>query len=676
MSINTVLTSDKTQFRNYFSDGIVIPSNANVALTKCAIDIPIFIQTVLKVPAILAGDRNDPFLQVNIDGINSNISFTDFFNAVASYPTAALFPTGVERDLTIDNFYSGDYEFFLNNRLYLSEDGATVKIKPNIMWVLSKAISDKYEFYDCTDCTKHDEDFCGVNDNQSLIATFAAGNVDFSNSYVRAVQPTEYKLNISYTPGAVMAKDVTNSNFVSADRAGWTVGGTGNRLSSTVGTVNVGYDNSSDIDLNGGYQVVTPTIVAGGITAWGFSLMSHGSGAGDVYVPKTYATIDLATPIIDIGIQFEEEGGNTLFKIIDGQHINYDGTSVKVASNFKPYDAVSAFTSANDRFAIVCRRGNILNDGYEFVFDIKMGAGTDISTYTTIYTSSKTLNHPDVQIVPVFLSNPILGNIFNDIQYIQSGADTLSQKNGLTDLKGYKFNTVEIGVGADNYVQESDVRDFVNGMGLNYYSGSLNVKEPFNVSYEGTPLNKVISWKPAMNTYQDSKALITYYWLGELRLNNIFSYSNVVNTWVVNTATALTDLPKYLNVFLINQTNKSYSGSFISGVDAQTGQSFLGFSEGEDKLVGTIPVVVEKSISQILNINYEVFNPYYRPLSNPNTFVSNDFIIEISYKDFRTDQKKFINDIDGLLKVELNFIKNNRQNVKRITETNNLIPLI
>ena len=213
-------------------------------------------------------------------------------------------------------------------------------------------------------------------------------------------------------------------------------------------------------------------------------------------------------------------------------------------------------------------------------------------------------------------------------------------------------------------------------MGLNYYSGSLNVKEPFNVSYEGTPLNKVISWKPAMNTYQDSKALITYYWLGELRLNNIFSYSNVVNTWVVNTTTALTDLPKYLNVFLINQTNKSYSGSFISGVDSQTGLSFLGFSEGEDKLVGTIPIVVEKSISQILNINYEVFNPYYRPLSNPNTFVSNDFIIEISYKDFRTDQKKFINDIDGLLKVELNFIKNNRQNVKRITETNNLIPLI
>ena len=57
-------------------------------------------------------------------------------------------------------------------------------------------------------------------------------------------------------------------------------------------------------------------------------------------------------------------------------------------------------------------------------------------------------------------------------------------------------------------------------------------------------------------------------------------------------------------------------------------------------------------------------------------FITNDFIVEISFKDFRTDQKRFINDIDGLLKVELNFNKSNRQNVNRITETNNLIPII
>ncbi len=102
----------------------------------------------------------------------------------------------------------------------------------------------------------------------------------------------------------------------------------------------------------------------------------------------------------------------------------------------------------------------------------------------------------------------------------------------------------------------------------------------------------------------------------------------------------------------------------------------MGFSEGEDKVVGTVPIVVDSNISQILNINYEVFNPYYRPIGNPTPFITNDFIMEISYKDFRSDEKKFINDIDGLLKVELNFTKSNKQNIKRITETNELIPLI
>ena len=682
MSINAVLTSDRTQFRNYFSEGLTIPAQANVALTKCAIDIPIFIQTVLNVPPILAVDRNDPFLKISIDGINLNITFTDFYNAVVSYPTVAEFPNGVERDLTIDNFYGGDYEFFLNNRLYLSEDGSNVNIKPNIMWVLSKAISNKYEFYDCTDCTIHDEDYSGISpDIQSIAANFAGGNVNYNFSYVRSIQPTEYRLNIAYAPGAITGKTPVESQFPGSDMLTGTWSYPANVLTSAAIKVNVAYNNNADIDLNGGYQRVSPNLATGGITAWGYSLVGRGNGTTDKHLPRTYADLVDATPIIDIGIQFEsitEEADTYLvYKIIDGEHINYDGTSVKVASNFKPYDAVSRFENG-DRFAIVCRRGNILNDGYQYIFDIKQGDGTDVKTYKTIYTSTKTLNTSAIQMVPVFLSNAVAGNTFGGINYIRTGTDTLRQKNGLTDLKGYKFNSFEIGIGSDpnSIISEADVRDFVNGMGLNYYSGSLNIKEPFNISYKGTPTNKIISWKPAMNTYQDSKALITYYWLGELTLSNIYFYDNVVNTWVVNQLRALTDLPKYLNVFLTNQTNKSYSGSFISAVNAQTGQSFLGFSEGEDKLVGTIPLNVDSNFSQILNINYEAFNPYYRPLGNPNAFMTNDFIIEISFKDFRTDQKKFINDIDGLLKVELNFNKSNRQNVKRITETNNLIPII
>ena len=441
MSINAVLTSDRTQFRNYFSEGLTIPAQANVALTKCAIDIPIFIQTVLKVPPIAQIFLTNNFLRVNIDGIAHEITYQEFFNAVVSYPTVAEFPNGVERDLTEADFYGGNYEFFLNNRLYLSTDRLTSNIKPNIMWVLSKAISNKYEFYDSTDCTIHDEDYCGITpDLQSLVANFAGGNVNYDFSYVRAIQPTEYRLNIAYAPGAVTGKTPVESQFPGSDMLTGTWSYPANVLTSAAIKVNVAYNNNADIDLNGGYQRVSPNLATGGITAWGYSLVGRGNGDTDKHLPKTYTDFEDATPIIDIGIQFESitEGTDTylVYKIIDGQHINYDGTSVKVASNFKPYDAVSRFENG-DRFAIVCRRGNILNDGYQYIFDIKQGDGTDVKTYKTIYTSTKTLNTSAIQMVPVFLSNAVAGNTFGEINYIQTGADTLLQKNGLTDLKGY-----------------------------------------------------------------------------------------------------------------------------------------------------------------------------------------------------------------------------------------------
>ncbi len=673
MSINTVLTSDRTQFKNYFNGGLTLPANANVALTKLSMEIPVFTQTTLTVPLIAAGDRNDNALLVTIDGIEKDITWRDMYNAFVDYPTFQD-TSEAEKDITEDDFFSGAYPFFINNDLYLSTNGNQFQSKCPPMYMLARAISEKYQFYTVNNVSEYTDSYSGVPDDQTVSAAYIAGLVNYTNSYVRGSTPNKYKINASYNPVARTAAATTDSDFINNDRIHWTVGGTGNRLTSTVAAVNVGYNNSSDIDLNGGYQVVTPTVVAGGITAWGFSLMSHGSGAGDVYVPKTYATIDLATPIIDIGIQFEEDGGNTLFKIIDGQHINYDGTSVKVSSNFNPYDAVSAFTSANDRFAIVCRRGNILNNGSEFVFDIKMGSGADISTYTTIYTSTKTLNNASLQIVPVFLSNAVANNVFNDIAYVQTGTDTLNQGNSILRDGGAFLDTFRIGIGDGNDNDRSDYRDFFNGLGLNYRvsGGQLDpIGNGFFIEYEGDATNKTISWDPVTKSESGSGYLDTRYWVGETRMNNIFTYNTVLHWWEVNDTLSLQNMPKYLDVYLLNHTNKSFTGSFIS-----TNIFSGGDGEGEDRMVGSVPVLEDITESQILELNYETYNPYYRPFGNPNPFVTNDFVIEISYKDHRTNVKKFINQILGTLRLELNFTKSNRQNVKRITEINELVPLI
>ena len=682
MSINTVLTSDRTQFKNFLSDGIAIPANAAVALSKCAIDVPVFAQKMLRVPLISNALRTRNLFNVTIDGIEKNITFREFYTAFTEYPDAAQFPFGIDQDVTEEIFYGGLYEFFINNKLYLSTDNIIYESKAPFMWVLAKAISFKYQFYRCTDITEYDEKYCGIPDRQSININFAGGAVNYTDCYVRAVEPTEYKLNVAYEIRTQLNRTETESTFSATDYINW--GFPANVLTSTNTGVNVAYDNGSDIDLNGGFQRISPNLVTGGKTAWGFSLVGNGVGANDKHLPKVYATFEDATPIIDVGIQFEAvtvgAANYLVYKIIDGQeqYVHYDGANHNVEnySIYKPYDAVSTFENG-DRFAIVCRRGNIIDSNYEYDFDIKMGNGVDVTTYKTVYTCRKTLNNPQIHIVPVFVSNNIPDNTFGGINYIQTGSDTIAQAASYNSNQGNRLNTFSIRVGDDTLLDDPDVRDFVNGMGLDFYGANHTINggtDRYNmkISYDGNVLNKVLAWKPpTIESTQDGFAggVLTGYWLGELTLANIFRF--VGGSVRVNITNILRDLPKYLNVFLLNHTNKNYTGSFIG----TTG--ILGSGQGEDKLVGTIPFVVDNpDISQIVSVNYETFNPYYRPLNNPNVYSTNEFIIEISYKDFRTDEKHQINDIDGLCKVELNFIKKPLQNFKKTLTNNSVVPII
>ena len=680
MSINTVLTSDRTQFRNYFSDGLTLPAHSNVALTKLSLEVPVFTQTSLYVPAIADADRTDNALLVTIDGIEQDITWTDLYNAFVDYPTFQD-QSEAEQDITEDFFFSGTYPFFINNDLYLSTDGNTFQSKCPPMYMLARAISEKYQFYTVNNVSEYTDSYSGVPDNQTLSADYVGGLVNYTNSYVRGSTPNKYKINASYNPLARTNATTSEATFPATDLLTGTWAFAANVLTSSALSVNVGYNNTADIDLNGGYQVVQPNLAATGITAWGYSLVGRGSSATDKHLPKTYTDFEDATPIIDIGIQFEyvTEGADNylVYKVIDGQeqYVHYNGAnhSVENYSTFKPYDAVSRFNSG-DRFAIVCRRGNILDDGYQYVFDVKMGDGTDVTLYKTIYTSTKTLNNPSIQMVPVFLSNAVVGNTFGGINYVATGADTLNQGNSILRDGGAFLDCFKIGIGDGNDNDKPEYRDFFNGLGLNYRvsGGQLDpLGNGFFIEYEGDPTNKTISWDPVTKNESGSGYLDTRYWVGETRMNNIFRYDTVNRWWEVDPTLSLDNMPKYLDVYLLNHTNKNYTGSFIN-----TAIFSGGSNEGEDRLVGSVPVLEDITQSQILELNYETFNPYYRPLSNPNAFVTNEFIIEISYKDHRTNLKKFINQILGTVRLELNFNKSNRQNVKRITEVNELVPLI
>ena len=130
------------------------------------------------------------------------------------------------------------------------------------------------------------------------------------------------------------------------------------------------------------------------------------------------------------------------------------------------------------------------------------------------------------------------------------------------------------------------------------------------------------------------------------------------------------NLPDYLDLHVLNQTVTNFTGSYI-------GNNIQVQNSGQDKIVGIVPINIDnENISQDVNISYEVYNPYYRPLQNPEAFTTNQFVMELSFKDFVTNQRSTIDTIIGNLKIELNVNKSVRQNIKKITEQNNLVPTI
>ena len=691
MSINVILTSDKTEFTNYFPTGITLPARSNMALTKLSTTIPMFSQSILRVPNIKVADRGDTALVVTIDGIESSITWTNLFDAHMLYPGLL----NIEPNLIATNYFSGFYNYFVNNNLTIKNAAGVSGNKPPLVWVISKAIDTAFEFYNCRMILNNSEHSISIPEAQTLNGV---GGVAFNNSRIRCFTPNEYGMNVSYNCSRTLETTPTVSTFDAADVLNWTPGA--GSLDSAATGINVAYNNSSFIDLNGGYMRVTPGVAVGssGKTAWGFSLEGNGFSVDDNYYPKVYTTIDLVTPIIDIGIQFEEitVGADSihLYKIIDGQeqYVHYNGGSHSVQnySIYKPYDAVSRFTNQTDEFVILCRRGNIIGNSYEYIFDVLMGTGADISSYKIIYTSTKTLNQSAIQMVPVFLSTGEIGHSFQDINYVLQGIDTQLQADSIFNEDNGFIDTFRMSPGIlppfDPAIPtlQKNIRDFWAGIGLEFYNENytLSSEVPYKISFDGTPLNKTILWNPSTKIRENSTQTIVndtnniekvssknYQWFGKTKLSDFFIYFDLFNSWTVKETSYNINIPEYLDIHVLNHTISNFSGSY-------SGANFAIQSSGEDKIVAIVPVIHNGDESQDIKINYESFNPYYRPLSNPEAFNTNQFIIEVSYKDFYTNQRKTIDTIIGTLKMELNITKSVKQNIPKITQQNDLVPVI
>tara|TARA_R110002020_G_scaffold118361_3_gene270590 strand:+ start:279 stop:2345 length:2067 start_codon:yes stop_codon:yes gene_type:complete len=686
-SLNVVLTSDKAQFQNYFSDPIILPKNASVTMTKANLVLPVFVQNILRVPELTAPERAEVCLQVVIDGIYKDITWSDLFTAYSQYENI----TQIEPTLSADKFFSGTYEFWTNNYVYLegSPAAAADGDKPKISWVISRAITNAFLFYEATDCSEYEDISIGIGNepagdpNVSITRPAFGGNpaVLYNNVLLNCNKQTGIKLNVIYTPyERLLAATIPLDISAADDRKNFSWNGGTNTIASlaVVGEGAMACGNTAQFETNGGYIRCVPTLT-GGTSSWGLSLEGHGPGVSDGYHPLATHAPD----IIDIGVEYSLSSAVPVYRIIDGQLSNnvYDGAAAvgSYSSHFKPSRPICKFTNANDVFAISCKRGNIINGSYEYVFNILMGAvGATLDTFTTIYTARKTLNSSSINVVPIFTSSANqVNNIFTDIQYIQKSVDTIRQgASKFNDDYAY-HDSVKIQPVLDG--RNNQEINFWSAIGLHSYhqtaAGQLNQSTKI-VTYDGTPLNKNIGWKTNYKDQDNTNGNYSIYWIGKNKLSDFYKFDIASETWVVRGVDdgGLAFLPKLLNVYLLNLTAKNYSGTYNN---FQTIGAAVDTTNGEDRLVGTIPVDIEDTTaaSELL-IQYEPFNAYYRPLNNPDNYTINEFMVEVSFKDFTTDRRKTIDELIGIMKLEFNIKRGATPNVTKIMGMSGILPVI
>ena len=688
MSINAILTADKANFQNYFPDGIVLPEKSNIALTKLGMDIPVIAQNTLSVPQKV--DTTDFMLRVEIDGIVHNITWAEFYAAFRQYPDPNNVST-LEPNMTEDIFYdrnltlNGTYQFWLNNSMVFSTGVATLS-KPPITWCIARAIENKFQFYSCRDITEYETHYSGIDTEQSMIGV---GGVDYFSSFFNATSIKRFGLNVSYNSSKRSNSAPEDSPaFDATELNGF--GFAGNLLTSTVtaapARINMAVNNGMIIDPNGGFVSVKPNIPvgnAGNNMAFGLSLEGQGSSVNDEYNVRNFTTLAEATTCIDIGVQFEtftDNGGaiRHVYKIIDGQKefVYYDGAAAAnvTLSQFKPNTALVKFDNNNDRFYILMRRGNNKNNTNQFIFEVLHGTdGDTISQARTVYTATRYLDNADIIPTPIFFSDNVAGNIFSTPQYISVGTDSNQEATQQFGYSGGNIGTFKISAITDNLTLLGDERDFFGRLGFfNNTTGQGAVPDTvnFKISTEGTQLNKSLYWYPGGSSKEMTYFNNTDYYLGKTRLDQIYFYDTPTESWRTIQNNALTDIPKYLNVFLVNQDIRSFSGSANL-----TGIAFN--QTGEDRLLAIVPFETEiTSESGVAQIRYETFNPYYRPLGNPLAYKINDLIVEISCHDPNTNRRYEFDNLAGILKMAINITKGVRPNLQKITRNNDLVPII
>ncbi len=688
MSLNIETTSDKPNFINYFSDPLTLPQNSQVVLTKSNVSIPVVVAPLVDVPNIPMAERGTGAIEVGIDGIVKQITWTDLYDVENAFFTGNQ---SLDRMNAPARFFDDNYSFHPNQQLVLRCEnegggGTTEKMKIPFNNILARAINGKYQIYrvDPSPTYVKVEDNELTNDREVNINTplqDGAGAkikgqlVQYTNDRM-----TELGFNIAYTPHHISERTERYINWNAGESLiNWVKDGVNtHKITSGAGGVNVAFANAENtfpgrfqIDPNGGWFTTIPTHT-GGTMAWGLNMT--GSAERGRFDPNFLGgggtTCDEYLSLIDVGFKITENAGGTkVIQVINNSTKNaaYDGTNVVQTPQpiLEPsFGVEEILNNGANHFFIHIKRGAIVNGTSEFIISLFGGGATPVPDNDDNLMKVATITFGGGRLQPtlVMLSDNVAGNIFNQTSFIDIGDESKEQGNYFgnyannTQGTGGTFNRelylkpLYEGFSADIL---DEILDFWRAWGLVSNEQVCipdSIQEVYFINKSvGTDLMR--TWKIPVNL--KNTAIQVQYIVGQSDITKIWDAEGG-EEMTLNQGSAVANLPTQLHVALDNVDLKNFNGTLLAGVASQ-----LGFSTGQrpsvDRTIGTIPLPVDTMTeSGSYLIQYEPLNLIYRNINNPNNFTLNQLQVAIFYYDFQTNIRMTLEAINGICNLELN----------------------
>ena len=678
MSLNVQTISDKAEFTNYFTDPMTIPINAELVNTKANLALPIMVSPSVRVPPIQA-PYTDIAIHVIVDGVSVDITWQDIYTAHTLFTISGQSIDNIVAGAEAD--YFGKYRFYPNDNVIWNAPNEqaphtiTQKTKISFNQVLAQAINTKLFFYSIFPNPEYiSSDYITID--RSGTSTTALVNATTGQPIIatpisqQTQKLTKFGFTTQYDPQKITngvedfitidPNDITNWDRDAVDTK---------KITSTAGGMNVAFLSTGNgdvatIDPNGGF-ISTRVNHNSGKMAWGLILV--GEGENDTFdsnfLGGAGTTIDDYVDMIDIGYMIEENAGGTkVITIIDGQHrsIVYDGASVNAYTDpiKKPSNPIMGYNNNSDKLYIQIKRGSVVNGTSKFIFSFFHGDGSPIDDTNDqlIYVSHQTFSGGRIKPTPCFLSDNVVGNVFDLVASVKATEQSEQQGNYFTNLQldsggQNQMGTIALlpdlgssGSGVDlagalykfwkmwgfDNPKNSSFTDFTDAQ---YFTG-----------FGGNNLQNVIQ----LNTnFNDAN---TNYWIGNNSISRLYQLDDDAGgkSLVPSGNNPLSSLPQQLDVSINNMDIKNFIGSFVSA-------TILNPSNSLSRVVGTIPIdITQVNETSILNLIYEPYNLVYRPINNPNPFNLNELKIEIFYRDMNTNQRRIIENVFGVINLEFN----------------------